>query len=294
LPRALNRGLAVARAPLVARHDADDVSHPQRLERQFAFLRDHPECVLLGAQVRIRSPRGWILRPPAWRRAVTDMAIRFQSLFDNPFVHSSTMFRCGVVRDELGGYDPAFASGEDFDLWSRTMARHPVGNLPGRLVDFRVHPSSTAAQFDAEHVGRNAAILERNLRTVLALDDVPARWPRVLAGLQTDPRLCGPIDGGELVAILGAICDRFRACHPGVSDDREVRRVGATKWGQIACLLASRQRRAAFAAFARASRLDARTASRFTTRFAALLGLGRHVRPVNTRAGGSSRHLGKP
>src|SRR5256885_11986133 len=46
--RALNRGLDAARAPLVARHDGDDIAHPKRIETQLAFLRANPEIVLLG------------------------------------------------------------------------------------------------------------------------------------------------------------------------------------------------------------------------------------------------------
>src|SRR5439155_22770576 len=48
--RALNRGLAAARAPLVARHDSDDIAHPKRLETQLAFLRGNPEVILAGTQ----------------------------------------------------------------------------------------------------------------------------------------------------------------------------------------------------------------------------------------------------
>ncbi len=48
LARALNRGLAAAQAPLVARHDGDDIAHSQRLETQLAFLRVNPAVVLLA------------------------------------------------------------------------------------------------------------------------------------------------------------------------------------------------------------------------------------------------------
>src|SRR5689334_8878938 len=53
LAASLNRGLAEARSPLVARMDADDVARPHRLQTQIDFLRERPEIVLVGSAVEI-------------------------------------------------------------------------------------------------------------------------------------------------------------------------------------------------------------------------------------------------
>ena len=269
LARALNRGLAAAQAPLVARLDSDDVAHPTRLETQLAFLRANPAVVLLGAQVRVLDERGRASHPPGWRRALTHDGIRFQSMFDNPFIHSSVVFRRDVIRDDFGGYDPAFTSGEDFDLWSRVAARYEVRNLPQRLVDFRMHAASMAAQFAGDHIARSSAVIERNLRDVLALQDVPKRWSSVLASLHVDPRAREPLDGRELLDVLAAIYERYLRRH-----DAEIRQIFAAKLASIASLLASTDRRVALRAFARAWQVDARSASAFATRFAAHLVAG--------------------
>ena len=269
LARALNRGLAAAQAPLVARHDSDDVAHPERLETQLAFLRANPEVVLLGAQVRVLDERGRASNPPGWRRALTHDGIRFQSMFDNPFIHSSVVFRRDIIRDDLGGYDPAFMSAEDFDLWSRVAARYEVRNLPQRLVDFRVHAASTAAQFAGDHIARSSAVIERNLRDVLALPEVPARWSGVLASLHVDPRAREPLDGRELLDVLEAIYERRHA-----AANAEVRQIFAAKLASIASLFASTDRRVALRAFTRAWRLDVRSAAAFATRFAVHLVAG--------------------
>jgi glycosyltransferase involved in cell wall biosynthesis len=253
LPRALNRGLAAARAPLVARHDGDDLAHPARLETQITFLRNNPEVVLLGTQVRVVDERGRRRHAAGWHKGLTHDAIRFQSMFDNPFIHSSVLFRRDVVRDELGGYDPSFVSAEDFDLWSRVAERYPVRNLPQRLVDFRMHASSTAAQWGSEHVARSSTIIERNLRSVLGLDEVPGRWSEVLAGLHVDPRSREELDGNELLDVLDAIDECYRKRHP--DKNREIRRIFAAKLGTIGRLFARKQPRAAFRAFRRATLL---------------------------------------
>jgi glycosyltransferase involved in cell wall biosynthesis len=271
LARALNRGLTAAQAPLVARLDGDDIAHPKRLGTQLAFLRANPAVVLLGAQVRVLDERGRASNPPGWRRALTHDGIRFQSLFDNPFIHSSVVFRRDVIRDDLGGYDPAFASGEDFDLWSRVAARYEVRNLPQKLVDFRVHPASTAAQFADDHIARSSAVIERNLRDVL-MSDVPARWSGVLASLHVDPRARTPLDGRELIDILDAIYERYLRRHAG--ENPEIRRIFATKLASVASLLASTDRRIAMRTLARAGRVDLRSAAAFAIPFAAHLVAG--------------------
>jgi glycosyltransferase involved in cell wall biosynthesis len=272
--RALNRGVAAASAALVARHDADDVSHPKRLETQLAFLRANPAVALLGAQIRVLDARGRISHPPGWRTASSEWGIRFQSMFDNPFIHPSVVFR----RDVAGGYDPSLESAEDFDLWSRVAERCPVRNLPQRLVDFRVHAASTAARFDAGHITRSRAIVERNLRRYLALRDLPEAWSRAITPLHVAPHARGEIDVRELLPVVDAIHERFMECHPEERGNRDIRRVVAAKFGQIACLLAARHRRLALHTFGRASKFDPGMASTYATRFFALLAFGERAR----------------
>src|SRR5258705_3223401 len=53
LPAALNLALSLARAPWVARHDADDLSHRERFARQLAWLGQYPDVEVLGTRVRL-------------------------------------------------------------------------------------------------------------------------------------------------------------------------------------------------------------------------------------------------
>src|SRR5262249_31434917 len=91
LAAALNRALGLARAPLVARLDAEGVAPPARLERQRAFLGAHPEVGLLGTGAREVDAAGRVVAtvaPPA-----EDAGIRAMLIRRNPFVHSSVMMR---------------------------------------------------------------------------------------------------------------------------------------------------------------------------------------------------------
>ena len=64
--------------------------------------------------------------------------LRFNLLFNNPFVHSSVMMRKSAL-DQVGGYttDPARQPPEDYELWSRISRHYRVANLPERLTIYR-------------------------------------------------------------------------------------------------------------------------------------------------------------
>lgn len=263
----LNRGLASARAALVARQDADDVSHPTRLATQVEFMRANPGVALVGAQARVIVGRGRAVRAPGWERAAGGTAIRFQLMFDNAFIHTSVLFRRDVIWGRLGGYDEGFTQAQDFELWSRVAARHEVRNLPQPLVDVRLHPDSVAARYGGGHIDLSGAVVAANLRRYLNLERVPQRWPGLISSLHVGPPPVTEAELCELVEAAGEVFERFTECHPQERANREIRRVLANKMGQLACLLAGRRRRAALDAFGRACRLDFDAARSFASRF---------------------------
>src|SRR5258708_31795371 len=103
LAASLNRGLSESRCALIARQDADDLSLPNRLERQVAVMRQRPELALLGTQASAIDVDGRPLK--AVDRPIDEVSIRWYGLFDNPFVHTSVMFRRALVLgDRERGY----------------------------------------------------------------------------------------------------------------------------------------------------------------------------------------------
>jgi glycosyltransferase involved in cell wall biosynthesis len=136
---ALNSGIAQARAPYLARLDADDRARPGRLGRQVAFMAAHPEIGLLGTWAEVIDGAGNAvgrLAPPTDPAALARVLQR-----TNPFVHSSVMMRTALVR-RLGGYRSAFRAAEDYDLWLRLAEASGVANLAEDLVQYRRHAAS--------------------------------------------------------------------------------------------------------------------------------------------------------
>jgi len=163
----LNLGLSLARGGLVARQDADDVSHRERLEQQVKALRNHPNVVLVGTQGRTIDEDGNVIG--VVDRSCEQVSIRWYHLFDNPFIHSSVMFRRDIVMKQCGGYNESFAYAQDYALWSRLMQGYGVMNLPERLVDYRSHAqSSTGATLGGLALHHRRADFQGFLRRMIA------------------------------------------------------------------------------------------------------------------------------
>jgi GT2 family glycosyltransferase len=180
LVAALNRGLAAASAPLVARLDADDVALPQRLERQVRYLDGHPEIALLGSWADGIDGSGRVtdrLRPPPQPERVADVLAHI-----NPFIHSSVIFRAALARD-LAGYRAAFEAAEDDDLWLRIAEVGSVAILPESLIRYRTHKTSVTSrnavrQAFSARLARHASLIRRRegRDPALALDGPPDWW----------------------------------------------------------------------------------------------------------------------
>lgn len=140
---ALNTGLEAARYALIARMDADDVAHPERLARQAAFLLNHPPVGVVGTRVRSfpkRAVSDAFYAYEAWsNRLVQPEDIAREIYIESPIVHPSAMYR----RDEvlrLGGYrDVPWP--EDYDLWLRYhQAGYHLAKLSQVLLGWRMYP----------------------------------------------------------------------------------------------------------------------------------------------------------
>jgi len=139
---ALNTGLAAA-APLVARMDADDVAHPDRLKRQIVAFESRPDLVALGGQVRCIDAKGGALG--AWRYPVGVDVCRERLQFSSPLCHPAVMMRADAVR-RLCGYRRPYRHAEDYDLWLRLAEVGEIDNLGDMLLDYRVHSTSVTSQ----------------------------------------------------------------------------------------------------------------------------------------------------
>lgn len=120
---ALNTGLNACTAPLIARMDADDTAHPQRLEKQRNFLLQHPEIGVVSCQAFVPEQginnTGYRLFANWQNSIISPQQHAHYRFMESPVAHPSVMFRSSLIR-QWGPYSTS-AEPEDYELWLRWM-----------------------------------------------------------------------------------------------------------------------------------------------------------------------------
>src|SRR5580704_13767786 len=140
---ARNRGVELARAPLIAFLDSDDLWAPTKIERQLVFMRENPGCAISQTdEIWIRNGRRV---NPGVRHRKRSGDIFIDSLRTCLISMSATMMRTELFRS-LTGFDQMMDAAEDYDLWLRILIDHEAGLLDEPLVTRRGgHPDQTSA-----------------------------------------------------------------------------------------------------------------------------------------------------
>lgn len=160
LPETLNRAIALCQGRYIARQDHDDISLPIRLQKQFDFLEANPSFAMVGTGADIWAEEKISQRQHAHPSDYS--TLRFELLFNNPFVHSSLMFRRQVFQ-EIGLYstDPDRQPPEDYEFISRIARRYPIANLKDRLVIYRETNNSMSSVIRPDALEKNNIFKDR-------------------------------------------------------------------------------------------------------------------------------------
>lgn len=238
LVAALELARCRARAPLLARMDADDVAHPERLRRQVDHLRRRPELAGTGSLVRL-FPRGSLRlgwrRYERWQNSLVDSGqIRRERFVESPLVHPSVTMRAEALR-RVGGYRER-GWPEDYDLWLRLLESGCIlDKVPRTLLFWRHRPQRLSLghpRYDLErhremklHFLLQGELSRRRRVAIWGAGLNGRRWARLLcrSGIQVDCfididskkigrtlhgiTVMGPerVHGPELPFVLGAV-----------------------------------------------------------------------------------------
>jgi glycosyltransferase involved in cell wall biosynthesis len=136
----LNEMVDLAKGDWIARMDADDISHPERFQRQLNLLK------LSGADIC----GSWIKffgdnSNRIWRTHESNTAIKTDMLFKCPLAHPSVMIRAGLLKKLK--YRSSYIHAEDYDLWVRSaMGGFVFANVPDVLLSYRVHANQISTK----------------------------------------------------------------------------------------------------------------------------------------------------
>ena len=140
ISNALNKGLKYARADFIARFDADDICHVDRLQKQIDFLNSHPDYVITGSDAEYISATGnHLCFFECNGHSHEEISKDIYSCC--PFTHSSVMYRKETVI-QCGGYPIYAHTFEDYLLWIKLSKWGRFYNFPEPLIKVRFSPSS--------------------------------------------------------------------------------------------------------------------------------------------------------
>lgn len=138
---ALNDACHAARAPLLARMDADDIAFPDRFAHQVDYLATHPEVVALGAGVIYLDGVGRPVKPCPRAADHEQLETALLAGDGGALIHPVVMFRRAALA-AAGFYRPEAQYVEDLDLFLRLARTGRLANLPEPLLYYRVHATS--------------------------------------------------------------------------------------------------------------------------------------------------------
>lgn len=156
-----NRGIEEARGEYFATLDCDDIAFSRRLEVQLKYFENNPQSVICAGRIKYIDANSVCIGKVSALKGGLDY-LRSLLMFTNFFFNSTTMIKMQVLREfqYREGYEPA----EDFDLFERVSAFHPVGVIDDFLSYYRVHENNISTLKSQSRKRAEKEIIERQMQ----------------------------------------------------------------------------------------------------------------------------------
>ena len=169
LSNVLNVGMQLARGEYIARMDSDDLSTPERLAVQVAYLDAHPEIDLCSCGMELFGAKQEV-----WVRENNPEDVKITALFHSPILHASSMWRREVFERVGLRFLQEMVPAEDYDMWTRAMAAGlRLVNIPEVMYQYRIHPSQATTQTD-KTAKKDREVKANYLRMLYPMEDISA------------------------------------------------------------------------------------------------------------------------
>ena len=167
LTKSLNKGLKMARGEYIARMDADDISMPERLEKELTTITNDKEIGMVTSWIdeisQIVTHSDYSTRV---RTTNFPEEIFYTLLFHNCIAHSTVLFNKELVLS-LGGYDESYEQSQDYDLWIKLSRVSKIVKLREVLVRRRSHENTISRTNIQQKVNADKIFLKNICHTQL-------------------------------------------------------------------------------------------------------------------------------
>ena len=150
LTKSLNKALKIAKGQLIARLDSDDIASKRKLEIQYKYFQNHPDCTLLATNFNFKRD-GQLVKinyPEKFKRENIKKILKHKNIF----VHSTVMFKRKEII-QIGCYDPNFKYAQDYDLWLRISENFECHHIRDKLVNCELHNNSLSNVYSIQQKG---------------------------------------------------------------------------------------------------------------------------------------------
>lgn len=173
LPKTLNFGLSQANGDYIARMDADDISHEDRLEKQVRFLNDHPDIHVCGTAINLINKEDVVIGKINYPEKSNEIEI-CMSLYGNVIVHPSVMMRKSIFIDRDVYYLETYSNdAEDYELWIRMLRNgFKFANIGECLLNYRVTESQLSSVNKQKFLLTTAGVIESSLANIISNESI--------------------------------------------------------------------------------------------------------------------------
>ncbi|MDD3435733.1 MAG: glycosyltransferase [Candidatus Gastranaerophilales bacterium] len=154
LVKSSNKGLDIAQGEYIARMDSDDISMPERFEKQIKFMEENPEITVLGTYFKI-LPTNETVKPPTKNDEIVEHLLYVNSAF----AHPSVMLKKSLLDKYSARYNENYQYAQDYGLWLSLINKAVFANLDEVLLYYRVHGLSVSQLYN--HIQLKIANLMR-------------------------------------------------------------------------------------------------------------------------------------
>ena len=155
LTKSLNKGLKLAQGEYIARQDADDISLPERLQKQVYCLSEESDVILVSSEWESIDNQDHVLGNS--QRAIEPILVTWYLHFVNYIGgHSQVVYRRKSVLS-VGCYCESYPYAQDYELWLRLSKKGKIVILPDILLKYRVHDESISSK--SKETQRKLALL---------------------------------------------------------------------------------------------------------------------------------------